>query len=62
MGILGGIGLIGSEITKFCSEKNKNISTLIKNSSEQKFFSSELFALISGVFFRASKLSVITDK
>jgi len=38
MGDLGNMGLIGSEIQKISSEKNKISSTLIKNSSEVNFF------------------------
>ena len=43
MGDLGGMGFISSEVSLFSSEQNKNISTLIENSSELNFFCSELF-------------------
>ena len=46
MGDLGGMGFISSEVSLFSSEKNKNISTLIENSSELKNFCSELFLLL----------------
>ena len=57
-----GFGVNNAEITKISSEQNKIISTLFQISSEQKIFCSELFNLILGVFFRASKLLVIADE
>ena len=59
---MGNMGLIGSEIQKISSEKNKISSTLFQNSSEIKNFSSELFARFSGVLFCASKLPENTDE
>ena len=44
MGIMGRMELMGSEIQKFSSEKNKISSILFKFISEQKFFISELFS------------------
>ena len=38
MGDLGNMGLIGSEIQKISSEKNKISSTLIKNNYELNLF------------------------
>jgi len=55
------MGLIGSEISKISSEKNKNSSTLFKIISEQKKFSSELFAPFSELIFHASKHPKNTD-
>ena len=46
---MGNMGLIGSEIQKISSEKNKISSTLIKNSSEVNFFLlGVIFLLVSG--------------
>ncbi|MBR2202042.1 MAG: hypothetical protein IJ894_15150 [Bacteroidales bacterium] len=42
MGNLGYMGLMGADIPKISSEKNKNSSTLFKISSELKNFCSEL--------------------
>ena len=42
---MGNLGLISDEIRKIFSEQNKNSSALFTNSSEQKFFISELFSL-----------------
>jgi len=55
MGNLGNLGVMGSEITEFSSEQNKNSSTLFKFSSEIKIICSELFFHISGVKNRGSK-------
>jgi hypothetical protein len=49
MGILGNMGLMGSELKKIISEQKKISSTLFKIISEKKIFISELFFLISGV-------------
>ena len=48
MGSLGDMGEMGSEARKIISEQNKISSTLFKISSEQIFFISELFSLVSG--------------
>ncbi len=56
------MGLIGSEITEFCSEKNKISSTLFKFSSEIKNFYSELFFSFSEVKICTSKQPANTDE